>query len=615
MKLSASSRARRCSVDKNPCSKQFGQGFLVGGHMKLTRWRLNWVILAVPVVLWGCQPKPDPVPQAPETSETPVHPEVRPSAPSLSTLSVVPKFDDAAPQLGVIAPFYTDTVPGRYFLPEIMGGGATWLDFDQDGQLDLYLTNGSRFELGSGPPPRGNWLYRNREGLPWQLVDAPLGAGDTGYGQGSAAGDFNADGFPDLYVGNVGPNALYVNEGDGTFSLDSNAPILADPAWTSSVMWIDLNRDGWLDLYVTNYLQMTLADRKLCEYEKRPGYCGPGQYSAAPDHAFVNRGDGTFEDATQPLGMTDSIGKGLAILGADFNNDRVPEVYVANDMTVNFLYTLKPQVAGAPREYSEAAAVGGVAQSGEGMNEASMGISCADFDNDGLPDLYLTHYYNMQNTLYKNHGDLQFEDVSRRTQAAQTGYPFLGFGTVPIDFDSDGFLDLFITNGHVLGPAVQPDRMTPQMLHNLQGKSFADITVQLDGYFQKKWLGRGAASADFDNDGDLDIVVTHLDEPAAILRNSTSSPTGFIGLELRAADRMTPCGTQVTITSSHGQQSRSVMLGGSYLSSSDTRLLFPVDRSDGKVDVRIEWTSGAVEQLTGLATNRYWHLAEGTQPW
>jgi hypothetical protein len=172
--------------------------------------------------------------------------------------------EDVAPALGIVAPFFTDTVPGRYFLPEIMGGGATWLDFDQDGQLDLYLTNGSQLEPGENPQSHGNWLFRGRPDAAFQQVAAAWGAADPGYGQGSAAGDFNADGFPDLYVGNFGPNALYVNEGDGTFSRDTRAPEVDDPAWTSGVMWIDLNRDGWLDLYVTNYLKMTLADRKVC---------------------------------------------------------------------------------------------------------------------------------------------------------------------------------------------------------------------------------------------------------------------------------------------------------------------------------------------------------------
>lgn len=557
--------------------------------------------------LAGCSPAPPTATPVPTPSTT-VVPE--PEAKSHASI-VLPQLEDVAPELGIVAPFFTDTVPGRYFLPEIMGGGATWLDFDQDGQLDLYLTNGSQFEPGDHPQPHGNWLFRGRPDAAFQQVAAAWGAADPGYGQGSAAGDFNADGFPDLYVGNFGPNALYVNEGDGTFSRDTRAPEVDDPAWTSGVMWIDLNRDGWLDLYVTNYLKMTLADRKVCEYEKRPGYCGPGQYEAAPDQVYLNQGDGSFVESSANLGMTESVGKGLAVLGADLDDDQIPEVYVANDMTVNFMYKLQP---GASATYADVAGIGGTAQSGEGMNEASMGIACGDFDGDQRPDIYLTHYYNMQKTLYKNHGNLQFEDVSRRMKTAQTGYPFLGFGTVPIDFDGDGFLDLFVTNGHVLGPEVKPDRMTPQCLLNKGGKFFEDITPQLTGYFRKEWLGRGAAAADFDDDGDLDLAVTHLDEPAALLRNSTSANVGFIGLDLRTLSRIVPCGALASVTTSRGTLSRSVMIGGSYLSSSDPRLTIPVPSTDKTVEVKIKWPSGQVEQLT-LATNRYWHLMEGQQPW
>jgi hypothetical protein len=557
---------------------------------------------------WGCQPETT---APPVPSKLPA--EVVPAPESKATSEkppILPQFEDVAPALGIVAPFFTDTVPGRYFLPEIMGGGATWLDFDQDGQLDLYLTNGTRMEPGEQPTPRGNWLYRGRVNASFQLVEESLGAADHGYGQGSAAGDFNADGFPDLYVGNFGPNALYVNEGDGTFSRDTQAPELNDPAWTSSVLWLDLNRDGWLDLYVTNYLKVTLADSKVCEYEKRPGYCGPGQYDPAPDRVYLNQGDGSFIESSAALGMTDTIGKGLAVLGADLNNDRIPEIYVANDMTANFMYTLQPGAT----TYADMAMVGGTAQSGEGMNEASMGIACADFDGDQLPDIYLTHYYNMQKTLYKNYGNLQFEDVSRRMRTAQTGFPFLGFGTLPIDFDGDGFHDLFVTNGHVLGPQVKPDRMTPQWLRNMQGKYFEDITKQLTGYFRQEWLGRGAAAADFDNDGDIDIVVTHLDEPAALLRNSTRIGMGFVGLDLRTPSRMSPCGTAVTITTSRGPVTRSVMTGGSYLSSSDPRLTVQIPASDPQVEVQIEWTSGQVQKHS-LSTNRYWRITEGQQPW
>ena len=577
------------------------------------RSRFHWAVAClVGLISPGCNPPTTPLP-APE-AERIAHP-IPTIPPQDKASSLLPQFDDVAADLGIVAPYYSDTVPHRFFLPEVMGGGATWLDFDRDGRLDLYLTNGTHLEATTSPLPRGNWLYRGRSGASFQWVPESWGAGDTGYGQGSAAGDFNSDGFPDLYVGNYGPNALYVNEGDGTFSRDDSEPSLADPAWTSSVVWADLNRDGLLDLYVTNYLQVTLANRKVCEYNGHPGYCGPGQYDSAVDHAYVNQGDGTFIESASELGLLDIGGKGLAVSWADLNADLAPELYVANDMTPNFLFTIPDLKAGSPVTYRNVADIGGTAQSGEGMNAASMGIACADFDGDSLPDLFVTDYYNMQKTLYKNHGDLQFEDVSRRMKTAQTGYAYLGFGTVPLDYNGDGFDDLFVANGHVLGPEVKPDRMRSQLLLNNGGKHFEDVTPKLSGYFQKEWLGRGAATADFDNDGDLDIVVTHLDDPAALLRNSTPTGKRFIGFELTTSTRIHPSGTRVTVTTAEGKQSRSLMDGGSYLSSSEGRVLFLVSPQEQRVDVRVDWASGRVDEFTALELSRYWHISEGRQPW
>ncbi len=577
------------------------------------RSRIRWAVACLVGLLTpGCNPPKAPLPSPEAERITYPNPAI-PQQPTAA--SILPQFDDVAAELGIVAPFYSDTVPHRFFLPEVMGGGATWLDYDRDGMLDLYLTNGTHLEPSTAPLPRGNWLYRGRDRAPFQWVPESWGAGDTGYGQGCAAGDFNADGFPDLYVGNYGPNALYVNEGDGTYSRDDSDSGVADPAWTSSVLWADLNRDGLLDLYVTNYLQVTLANRKVCEYKGHPGYCGPGQYDSAVDHAYVNQGDGTFIESASQLGLWDTGGKGLAVSFADLNADLVPELYVANDMTPNFMYTIQDTKAGKNVTYRNVADLGGTAQSGEGMNAASMGIACADFDGDSLPDLFVTDYYNTQKTLYKNHGDLQFEDVSRRMKTAQTGFAYLGFGTVPLDYNGDGFDDLFVANGHVLGPEVKPDRMRSQLLFNNRGKHFEDMTPLLSGYFQKEWLGRGAASADFDNDGDLDLVVTHLDDPAALLRNSTPTGKTFIGFELSTPTRIDPTGTRVTITTSKGRKSRSLMAGGSYLSSSEGRVLFLVEPSEQPVDVRVDWTSGRVDEFTSLKLSRYWHISEGQQPW
>ncbi|MCA8996682.1 MAG: CRTAC1 family protein [Planctomycetaceae bacterium] len=525
---------------------------------------------------------------------------------------LTPLFENVAAEKGIDATFDSDTVPDRYFLPEIMGGGAAWLDYDRDGWLDVYLANGTAFEPGQEPLPRANWLYRSRGGETFELLSETIGAADSGYGQGVAPGDFDADGFPDLYIGNFQENHLHVNNGDGTFSLCPPEVGVNDTHWTSSVVWVDLNHDDLLDLYVTNYLRMTLDDRKVCEYQGNPGYCGPGQYEAAPDSVFISRGDGTFVEASAELGLQDTTGKGLAVVIADFNDDRNPEIYVGNDMTSNFLYR---RVERPTEEYEEVAELSGVAQSGEGMNEATMGIACSDFNLDGLPDLYLTHYFNMQNTLYLNHGDLQFEDASRRAGTAHTAFPYLGFGTIPIDYNRDGFDDLFVTNGHVLGPKVLPDRMRPQLLRNVNGRKFEEESTRLGEYFSKAWLGRSTASGDFDNDGDLDILVTHLDEPAALLQNHSRGEGTFIGIQLETPSRIPPIGAKVTIRTETETRSRSFQSGGSYLASHDSRLLFSVDEGQSSIDVVVDWPDGSRQEFLALPTGRYWQILQGSTPW
>jgi hypothetical protein len=257
----------------------------------------------------------------------------------------------------------------------------------------------------------------------------------------------------------------------------------------------------------------------------------------------------------------------------------------------------------------------GCAQSGEGMNEASMGIACADFDRDGNLDLYLTHYYQMKNTLFRNLGHLQFDDVSHRTGVAESSYQYLGFGTVPVDFDRDQFDDLFIANGHVLGPENEPHKMRPQLLHNHAGARFEDVSSSAGGYFFQERLARGTAAADYDDDGDLDILVTHLDEPVALLRNETIVAGHFVGILLETRSRVPPVGARVRLSATEGDVVKCLTAGGSYLSQSDERLLFSVGEAETTVSVEVSWPDGRVEQFDGLQVDRYWRLREGESPW
>ena len=574
----------------------------------------------------GCSIEPPaPVATAPAGSQSSAPPAISTTAPTASGSAkppaIVPQWTNIAADAGIDFTYFNDAVPNRYFLPEIMGGGAAWGDFDGDGRLDLYLMNGCRLQ---NPDPTQtefvNRLFRNVGGDRFEDVTFAAVAEHNGYGQGCAVGDFNADGFPDLYLTNYGPNALLQNNGDGTFTDVTATAGVGDPLWGTGAVWCDVDGDADLDLYVVNYLDVTFANLKQCRFGGVPGYCGPGDYQPQPDRLFVNQADGTFVESLAAFGMSAERGKGLAVVALDLDDDLRPEIYVANDMAPNFLFTRSdgPNARVAPgaslRPFVEVAMAAGCAVSDEGLNEASMGIAVADFDRAGRPDIYLTHFFNHKNTLYHNLGGLVFQDDSRRARIAAATFGTNGFGTVAFDYDRDGAPDLFFTNGHVLGPKYEPNVMRPQLLRNDGRGRFDDISDFCGPYFQERWLGRGVAGGDYDNDGDLDLVVSHLDKPVALLRNDTRAGRHFVGLELRTPSRVPPVGGRVVVTTADRRQTVPIIAGGSYLSSSDPRVLVGVPDDVETATVEIFWPSGRVDRFANLRVDRYWRVLEGEPP-
>jgi hypothetical protein len=543
---------------------------------------------------------------------------IRTGPPKAVAPAVKPVFQNVAQSAGIDFTYFNDMVYERFFLPEVMGGGAAWFDFDLDGDLDVYYANGCVLEDPvPGSKSHRNPMFMNLDAKSFVDVTTECGAGHEGYGQGLAVADFDADGFPDIYVTNFGANVLYRNNGDGTFEDVTETAGVGDALWGTSTAWFDADQDGLVDLYVCNYMNVTLQNKKVCSYNMRKGYCGPGDYEADPDRLYINRGDGTFIESLDDYGMTAENGKGLAMVIVDFDNDLRPEIYVANDMTPNFLFTRSdnPNVrSGVDRDkrYCEIGTTSGCAVSDMGLNEASMGVSCADFDGDGFPDMYLTHFYNAKNTLYHNLGGLMFVDDSKRTRVASTSIHTLGFGTIPLDYDGDGAFDLFIANGHVLGPYQSPNEMSPQLLRNDGRGRFDDISPFAGEYFVDLWLGRGAAACDFDNDGDTDFTVSHLDRPVALMRNDTRVENRWIGLDLRSANRVPPVGGRIVVTSGDINRVRPITAGGSYLSNHDPRMLFWLP--DGDFTLEIHWPSGKIDRLANPESNRYHRIAEGQSP-
>lgn len=525
---------------------------------------------------------------------------------------MLPVFTDRATELSVNHTFHTDTVPGRYFLPEIMCGGMAWFDFDLDGWWDLYLTNGS--QLKDPDPDDRTHLHRffhNEGGGKFQEIGTACRLVHNGYGQGTAVGDFNQDGFPDLFVSCYGPNRLYLNLGDGTFDDVTSSLGELIPQWSTGAVFADFDSDGDLDLFVANYMDVNWQTHKSCTFGGKPGYCGPGDYNSQPDWLFLNDGTGRFNERAAELGMVGDRGNGLAVAWADLDDDRLPELYVANDMAPNFLFT-RSGAHGQPL-YIDAAGRAGCAVSGNGQNEASMGIALGDFDRDGLPDLYLTHYYHHKNTLYHNLGGMLFEDDSYRTRVAALSKERLGFGCLALDYDRDGALDLFVANGHVLGPEHDPFQMQPTLIHNDGRGRFDDVSSLAGTYFESNMLGRAVGAADFDNDGDLDLAVTHLDRPVALLRNETTTNRDWIGLSLSSPTRMRPCGGKVELIQGDHREVRHLWDGGSYYSSSDERVVLGLPQK-GPFSVQVTWPDGRHEVYENLHPNQYWVIRPGLAP-
>ena len=542
-------------------------------------------------------------------------PDEAPAAPGMQ-----PVFTEVARRSGIDFSYFSDAAPDRFYLPEVMGGGAGWVDFDQDGRWDLYLVNGCELEIDpeTADAPRRNHLYRNLGQGRFEDVTLVSSSGDSHFGHGCAVGDYDSDGFPDLYVSNFGANVLLHNNGDGTYEEATAAARVDDRFWSFSCLWVDLDRDQDLDLYVTNYLDWDFANSQVCERNGIVGYCGPEKFDGLADRAFLNLGNGQFVESADRLGLSGQHPKGLGVASMDLDGDLRAEVYVGNDESANFLFTTTdaPTMSvpghGSSVSYHNVARAAGCAVSGDGRTEASMGIVCLDYNRDGNLDLFLTHFFEQKSTLYAGGGRLDFQDVSHRTGIAKISWQTLGFGSVALDYDRDGWQDLVVANGHVLGPNYAPSAMRPQLLKNVRGQ-FEDVSVQAGGYFSREWLGRGLAAADYDNDGDLDLAVSHLEQPAVLLRNDTPSAHHFVGIELQRVDRLPPVGGRVVIHLRRTSLVFPIVAGGSYLSSHDSRLLCGLGAHSGPVTVEIFWPSGYI-QTCKLGIDRYWLIMERQPP-
>lgn len=538
------------------------------------------------------------------------------STPSQSGSVDVPQlFVESAAAVGLEFDHFIGST-GQYFLPEIMGSGVALIDFDLDGDLDVYFLQGAMLDDTKSPeesafPPRSgitNRLFDNRiipDGkLAFVDVTAPSGLGHEGYGMGVAVGDYDVDGDLDLYVTNVGPNVLYRNNGDGTFS-DASGP--QDSRWSTSAAFVDYDGDGDLDLFFTNYVGFTVGAKVECFPGGVRDYCAPAAYQPVPDRLFRNDG-GVFTDVSSGAGIgLKLVGNGLGITTTDFNNDGHIDIYVANDGTENQLWINRGNGT-----FEELGMLSGTAVNVNGIVEAGMGVSAADFDNDGDEDLFLTHLARETNTLYLNDGDASFRDETARFGLAGASVLFTGFGFQWKDFDLDGRLDLFIANGAVTAVQEQRGSPYPFLQDNLFYRGIEegfDVAKRIQVWGdQAPLVGRGLATGDIDNDGDVDVVISNNNGPARLYINQ-SAPRAHI----KVAPAGGSDGARVAARFADGTTLwRRFHRDGSYLSSSEPTVIFGLEGRPKLTSIEIVWPNGDHERFPPPAANTVFRPAKGS---
>ncbi|WP_373652391.1 MULTISPECIES: FG-GAP-like repeat-containing protein [unclassified Schlesneria] len=537
-----------------------------------------------------------------------------------STNSPIPtaiSFSDDAAATGIHFTYFNSADPqtaGQQMF-EFTGGGVGSTDFDLDSWPDLYFTQGCKWPVELSQTDYLDRLYRNLGTGQFQDVTDSCGIRESGFGQGLSFGDYDNDGFPDLLVANIGGNRLFHNEGDGTFCETTHLLPPHEGRWTTSCAIADLNGDTWPDLYAVNYLYAEDVFERMCHHKDGvPRMCAPFEFPAAESQFLLNNGDGSFSDASVVSGLAAPNGKGLGLLIADFHQSGKLDVFVANDLVSNFFYTNRAPHRGGSPEFEEVGLSHGVALNADGQAQGCMGIAADDFNGDGKLDLFVTNFYMESNTLYLQVENDAFVDATASVGLTQPSLPVLGFGVQSIDADVDGLRDFLVTNGHVDDQRAygQPYAMRPQIFRGREDGIFQEISPQSAGpFFQREYLGRGMCRLDWNRDGREDIAISHLEAPAALLTNRTTSAGHSLVMHLRGivSDR-DAIGAIVTVLAGERKQTQHLTAGDGYQGCNQRSLTFGLGQHTLASEVTIRWPSGIRQTFLNVQANHEWLCLE-----
>ena len=531
---------------------------------------------------------------------------------ALPTTSTYP-FDEVPASASGITWVHTAGHSQEKYLPETTGSGCAFLDYDNDGWMDIYLVNSGKCDFYNPNPPLRNALYRNNRDGTFTDVTEKAGVAAGGYGQGVAVGDYDGDGFPDLYVTQYGRSILYHNNGDGTFSDVTEKAGVAAPGWSSSAVWFDYDNDGRLDLFVCRFVDFDRSKNLPCEANNKPGYCVPRLYKPMASWLFHNNGDGTFTDVSKESGIARYPGKAWGVVATDLNNDGKIDLLVANDTVANFLFMNR-----GGGKFEEIGTLAGVAYSESGRPRSGMGVDSADFNQDGWMDLFVANIDHEKYSLYQNNHDETFDDKADASGIGAATRLLSGWGLKFFDYDNDGNLDLFLANGN-------PDDLIemmhkdvayrePLMLFHGDGKILHNVSAQSGPLFAKPMSARGLAIGDFDNDGAVDVLVAVNDAAPLLLHNQADPENHWLGIKLvgKKANR-DAVGARITYQAGDLKRYRTRVGGGSYLSSHDPRIVLGLGKHT-KIDwLEVKWPepSGVTEKFSDLPIDKYITIVEG----